>query len=296
MMDTVTFRSAVRGDTKLVCLLGNPVAHSISPVIHNHAFASLNLPYCYVPLAVEPRSVHVALQLLRAARFAGANVTIPHKSSVIHYCDRLSPLSKVTGTVNTLYWDGDLLCGTTTDCEGFCQALRDAGHELAGSSIVILGNGGAARTLSIALGLEGKIASLCIVGRNRERISALARAVKERGGFETGFATLDDPRLGEIMENCTLLVNCTNVGMHPKSDATPLDARFFHEGMMVFDAIYNPAQTRFLLEASQAGCRTENGLRMLLFQGLASLRYWTGITVSPELFPVDKLQALVERG
>lgn len=148
--------SAIRGDTKIVCLIGYPVAHSISPIIHNHAFRSLGLPYCYIPLPVPPAALHAACALFRASRFAGANVTIPHKSAITHYCDRLSPLSTITGTVNTLYWEGDVLCGTTTDPEGFTRAVAAAGHELVGSHVVIIGNGGTARTLSIALSLEKK--------------------------------------------------------------------------------------------------------------------------------------------
>lgn len=287
--------SFISGSSRLVCLIGYPVAHSISPVIHNHAFRELNLPYCYIPLAVPPQSVHTAAMLFRSAQFAGANVTIPHKSAISHYCDRLSPLSAATGTVNTLYWEGETLCGTTTDPEGFTRALAAAGHSLAGSRMVLLGNGGTARTLAIALAMEKRIASLCIVGRNSKRIAALADAVRTATGFPVNAEPLDGNKLPEIMEQCTLLVNCTSVGMHPATDQTPLSKSFLHPGMMVFDAIYNPAETKLLREARECGCATENGLRMLLLQGLASFRRWTGVTVPEELFPTELLQSLIER-
>lgn len=285
----------IRGDTKLIGIFGHPVAHSISPLIHNHAFRELGLPYCYIPLAVPPGDIHTAAYLFRSAKFAGANVTIPHKSAITHYCDRLSPLSRATGTVNTLYWDDTTLCGTTTDSEGFVRAVTAAGHQLDGSRMVLLGNGGTARTLAIALTMQKKISSLCIVGRNHGRISALAKVVSEVGGFPVAAETLDSDNLPGVMKLCNLLVNCTSVGMHPNSDATVLPGKFLHKDMTVFDAIYNPAETRLLREAREAGCRTENGLRMLLFQGLASFKYWTGVEVPEELFPPSLLYSLLEK-
>lgn len=287
--------SAIRGDTKIVCLIGYPVMHSISPVIHNHAFRTLDLPYCYIPLPVPQGAVHTAAALLRASRFAGANITIPHKSAMTHYCDRLSPLSTITGTVNTLYWEGNTLCGTTTDPEGFTRAVSAAGHRLEGSHVVILGNGGTARTLAIALALEKRVATLTICGRNSTRITALAQAVERSTGVTVATAVLGTAPLAAALERCTLLVNCTNVGMHPAVDATPLPKEFLHAGMMVFDAIYNPSQTQLLRDAAQKGCSTENGLRMLLFQGLASFRYWTGVQPPEDLFPLHELSTFIER-
>lgn len=285
----------IRGNTRIVALVGYPVAHSISPIIHNHAFKSLALPYCYVALPVPPHAIHTLAPLFRAANFAGANITIPHKSALTHYCDRLSPLSIATGTVNTLYWEGTSLCGTTTDPEGFTRAVAAAGHDLDNSNVIILGNGGTARTLAIALSLEKRIASLTIAGRNSSKISDLAIEVSEKTGFTVASLSFDNPFLMDAASRCTLLVNCTNVGMHPDTEATPLPSRFFHPGMTVFDAIYNPSETRLLREAKAAGCRTENGLRMLLYQGLASFTYWTGKRVPDDLFPISQLQSFIER-
>lgn len=285
----------IRGNTRLVALVGYPVAHSISPIIHNHAFKSLALPFCYVALPVPPQAIHTLAPLFRAANFAGANITIPHKSALTHYCDQLSPLSIATGTVNTLYWKNSSLCGTTTDPEGFTRAVAASGHELDNSKVIILGNGGTARTLAIALALEKRIASLAIAGRNISKITELAGEVSAKTKFTVASVAFDDPRLSEAVDRCTLLVNCTNVGMHPDTEATPLPSRFLHSGMTVFDAIYNPFETRLLREAKAAGCRTENGLRMLLYQGLASFTYWTGMSVPEDLFPMRQLQTFIER-
>lgn len=285
--------SHVRGDTRIVCLIGNPVAHSLSPQIHNHAFRTLNLPFIYIPLSVPSGSLYTAAFAMRSFSFAGANVTIPHKSDITRYCDSLSELSKITGTVNTLYFTDGILRGTTTDPEGFTRALAWMGKGTEGDHVVILGNGGTARTISIYLGLHKKIASLTIVGRNHLKVASLVSEIGAKTGYVARTCTFDDPRLGEVMEQCTLLVNCTSVGMHPCTEATPLSAKYLHKSTVVFDAIYNPVRTRLLQEAQDAGCAVQNGLRMLLYQGLASFRLWTGIEAPEDIFDISELESMV---
>lgn len=283
----------IRGDTRIVGLLGYPVAHSISPQIHNHAFRSLNLNFAYMPFEVSPQGLGKVIQALRSLKFAGANVTIPHKGNACNYCDILSPLSNVTGTVNTLYLKDGLLYGTTTDPEGFYRAVFSMGFDFNNSNIVILGNGGTARTLAFSLALERKVASLTLVGRNEVKVSTLAHEIKEKTGFNISYSTFDNQELNKIMENCGLLVNTTNVGMHPNINETPLESKFFHSSMTVFDVIYNPVKTRFLTEAANAGCLTQNGLRMLLYQALASSRLWSGTEVPESIYNIEELQNLI---
>jgi shikimate dehydrogenase len=220
---------------------------------------------------------------------AGANVTIPHKEAALRYCDEVSELSMATGTVNTLYMRDGRLCGTTTDPAGFYRALELAGHVLGDDNVVILGSGGTARTLGAALLLDKKCRSLTIAARSPDKAAALVSLLKKTGAAKVSHCGLDDEK---IFENCSLLVNCTSVGMRPDVDGTPLDKRFFRAGMMVFDVIYNPCATRFLKEAAEAGCRTKNGLLMLLHQGLESFRYWTGEEPPEDLFDEGQLQSL----
>ncbi|MDO5575818.1 MAG: shikimate dehydrogenase, partial [Fibrobacter sp.] len=275
-------------------LLGYPVAHSLSPQIHNHAFRHLDIPYAYIPLPVHKSALHSVIHTIRECSFAGANVTIPHKASVVHYCDELSELSRHTGTVNTLYFKDNRLCGTTTDPQGFFRALAWMGHKLENSNVVILGNGGTSRTLGIALTLDKNIRSLSIAGRNAERVEALASEISSITNFRVGHCSVSDSQtLKSIMDNCDLLVNCTSAGMHPNTQQTPLPATYFHKGMTVFDVIYNPAETRFLAEARQAGCKTQNGLRMLLYQGLSSFKLWTGIDVPEEIYDLGALSKMI---
>ncbi|MDR2578877.1 MAG: shikimate dehydrogenase [Chitinispirillales bacterium] len=284
---------SVTGRTKTVCLLGYPVAHSISPQIHNRAFRELGLPYVYIPLSVSPKNLHSAIFTLREG-MAGANVTIPHKEAALRFCDEVSELSMITGTVNTLYMRDGRLCGTTTDPIGFYRALEAAGHVFGGDDVVILGNGGTARTLGAALLLDKKCRSLTIAARSAQKAAALVSPLGEIGTIPVGYCLLGSPDSKDIFARCSLLINCTSAGMRPDVDNTPLDKSFFHPGMTVFDAIYNPAVTRLLREAAEAGCKTQNGLLMLLHQGLESFRYWTGVDAPADIFDEALLRSFVD--
>jgi len=285
--------SFVTGRTKCVCLLGYPVAHSISPQIHNRAFRELNLPYVYIPLCIKPKNLHSAIYTIRES-MAGANVTIPHKEAALRFCDEVSELSAATGTVNTLYIRDGKLCGTTTDPAGFYRALESSGHVFGDDDVVILGSGGTARTLGAALLLDKKCRTLTIAARSKDKAAALASSLEKIGAGKVCYRILGTPESEEAFARCTLLVNCTSAGMRPNIDDTPLARKFFHAGMTVFDAIYNPSVTRFLREAAEAGCKTQNGLMMLLYQALESFRYWTGVEAPADLFDEARLAGLVE--
>jgi shikimate dehydrogenase len=286
----MTMETFIRGSTRMAYLLGWPVAHSLSPIIHNHAFRTLKLPCAYAPLPVQSKDLHQVIYSLRSTGALGANVTLPHKQRAATYCDVLSPLSHRLGTVNTLYFNGRMLYGTTTDPAGFLRALASMGHDAHNGSVVILGNGGTARTLAAALAFERIPKRIALAGRNFARVSSLASEISCAADFPVPAFSLDAPELGDVMARCTLLINCTSAGMHPDITDTPLDKKFFHKGMTVFDTIYNPEITRFLAEAEAAGCQTQNGLRMLLYQGLASLALWTGIDVMEDIFDLKELQ------
>lgn len=279
------------GSTRLVALLGHPVAHSISPQIHNHGFATLGLPFAYIPLDTPIDRLGGVVDTLRQCRFAGANVTIPLKQAVVTFCDHISDESRMTGAVNTLYFDNNAnLCGTTTDSAGFLRALDATGYDPDGARIVIVGNGGTARTLSYALAARKIPAALTLVGRNRDRVCALADEVRDRTCYPVVGFGLDSAACSEAIAEATLLVNCTNAGMHPNTDQIPLDPSLLHPALTVFDTIYNPVTTRLLDEAVRVGCAVSNGLLMLLHQGLESFRYWTGVDAPVGLFDPDELQ------
>jgi shikimate dehydrogenase len=285
----------IDGSTRPVGLFGYPVAHSLSPHIHNHAFCELGLPFVYVPLEIAPEKIADAVAGLRSLGFAGANVTIPHKQAIAKLCDEISALSTLTATVNTLYFKDGRLRGTTTDPEGFLRALSWAGHSPNGGTIVILGNGGTARTLGFALAHDKIPKRLIFAGRNEQRVSGLADQIQKATGFDVEWVLLSDTKLADVLSQCTLCVNCTSAGMHPDTDTSVLGPEHFHSGMTVLDTIYNPAETKFLSYAKKAGCRAQNGLRMLLYQGLASFKYWTGVEAPESLFDLEELQRLVSK-
>jgi shikimate dehydrogenase len=283
----------IAGSTRLVGLFGWPVAHSVSPVFQNHLFRHYGLDFAYVPLPVPPERLHAALQAVRACGFAGANVTIPHKRQVLHFCDRISDLSQAVGAVNTLYVQDGLWCGTTTDADGFFRAVGTLDSAAAEGHVVVLGNGGVARTIAYALAMRGTCRSLTLAGRNTQRVSLLAAEVAVSTGFAVQAAGLGDPGFAGIMKECTLCVNGTSAGMHPNSDVSPIPATLLHRGLLVFDTVYNPPRTRLMVEAESAGCRVENGLKMLVYQGLASFRLWTGIEPDETLIDIPALQNLI---
>lgn len=285
----------ISGTTRIIALLGDPVAHSISPQIHNHAFATMGLDYAYIPMRVDSSQLGTVVSALRACGFAGANVTIPHKQSVMGLCDRISPLSQHIGAVNTLYFDGSHLTGTSTDAQGFFAALHWMGCDPTGSDIVILGNGGTARTLAFACALQKKPRSLTLIGRDLSRVSSLAQSITTATGSNVGHSTFDSPQCSSVLARASLLVNCTSAGMHPDIDLSPVDTSMLSKTTTVFDTIYNPIETTLLRQARAIGCPCQNGLRMLLYQACASFTLWTGATVSEEIFSMDELVAAIDQ-
>ncbi|MBD3320280.1 MAG: shikimate dehydrogenase [Chitinivibrionales bacterium] len=283
----------IRGATRPVGLFGYPVGHSVSPLFQNHAFRKLELPFVYIPLEVKPGSIHQAAHALGVMGFAGANATIPHKQALIQCCDSISDISRLIGAVNTLYFENDRLCGTTTDPQGFLRALRWMDHDPCGGNIIILGNGGTARSLGFALAKDSIPRSLILVGRKRERVEPLAREISAKTGFQVGWSLFSGSSLADHFGHCSLCVNCTSVGMHPHIDASPLDSAVLNPETTVFDVIYNPPKTKLLCDAEQKGCTIQNGLRMLLYQGLESFTYWTGKTVPEDIFDMAELERLV---
>ena len=280
----------VLGTTKITGLIGNPVSHSLSPLIHNHGFAQLNLDYTYIPLGIKPEALSGLISTLRSLEFAGANVTIPYKSSILVHCDKVSELSQLTGTVNTLYYKENCLYGTTTDGIGFINALAHHNQTLKAKNITIIGNGGTARTLAIILAHQENPSSITLLGRNLQKLTTLAQEVTNKTDFVVHTVTIGSPQEKETLNTTDILVNCTPVGMHPHEDASPIDPTLVPKSTYVFDAIYNPSETKLLRETRARGCAGQNGLMMLLLQGLASFEYWTNTPISPDLFDLEQLQ------
>ena len=259
----------------------------MSPVMHNAAIQAAGINACYLPIPCSPGTLGDVIAGLRGMGFLGANVTIPHKQAVIEHLDGLSEESRFTGSVNTLYWEGDRLMGTTTDAPGAVLNLRQAGIELDGKRVTVLGTGGAARALAFALargscmGTGGsdetfRLPQLTILGRDRRKAGSLAQDIAE------GSAAGTEVRAGLLAEFAALgssadvIINCTSVGMTPDVQGCPIDPTLLEARHAVYDIVYQPRQTVLLQEAKRKGCRTVEGIGMLVHQGAASFRTWFG--------------------
>ena len=278
--------------SRRVGLIGWPVAHSLSPAMHNAAFKALGLDWRYDLLPVPPGELEAAVTDLRAGQYAGANVTVPHKSAVMAYLDGIDDAARSIGAVNTVVVRGEGLLGYNTDAPGLVGAVDDAGLELSGRRALVLGAGGAARAVVYALARAG--CAVTIYNRTVMRAASLAAHVQKQGlsgavGWLPGEEALRELDLARL----DLLVNATSLGMWPKVDESP-----WPEGMplpshwAVFDLVYNPLQTRLLREARQAGARTIDGLGMLVRQGVLAFELWTGCTPPADLMREAALDVL----
>jgi shikimate dehydrogenase len=258
---------------KRVCgLIGDPVEHSLSPVMHNAAFAADGLDFIYVPFRVEKERLGEAILGMRGLNIRGLNVTIPHKVAVIPFLDGLDELAGKIGAVNTIVNNNGCLTGHNTDAGGFLKALVESDIEPAGKKVAVLGAGGAAR--AIAFSMAGAGASLIILNRKLEFGWAVSLADQLEQAFNIKVAALEhtEANLETALHSADILVNATSVGMSPGTDETPIPHRLLKPELVVFDVVYNPRKTRLLTEAGVVGAKTIGGLEMLVWQGV--LAFW----------------------
>lgn len=262
-----------RASTRGLAVLGWPVRHSLSPVMHNAALQAQELDLAYLALPVPPERLLDVVGVLGTVGFVGANVTVPHKQAVMEACDRLTDEARLIGAVNTLHWDGDAtdggLTGDNTDAVGLYRALEQA--EVAAGPAVLLGTGGAARAAVVALARRG--APVTVVGRRPDAAAGVAE-VGARAGAAVSSCGLDDPHLDELVRDAVLVVNATPVGMGDES----LPAPFMSLGtdQTAYDLIYAPPDTPFLQAAVAGGAAAHHGLSMLVHQAAVAYERWTG--------------------
>ncbi|MEJ2222660.1 MAG: shikimate dehydrogenase [Desulfobacterales bacterium] len=263
----------IDAETSLFGLIGNPVAHSLSPVMHNQAFAASGYNGVYLAFRViDPRT---AIKGIAALDFKGVSVTLPHKVAVMDYLDEVDETAARIGAVNTIVNKRGRLIGYNTDCPGALEALRTR-TSIKGKSVALIGAGGAAR--AIGFGLMAAGARVTILNRTRLSGERLA------GDLQAQFLPL-----GEwAPDRYEVLINTTPLGMHPETDAAPIPKEELTKKMIVMDIVYNPLETRLLKEAAAGGCRTINGLEMFVFQGAKQFELWTG-----QKAPVGVMRAAV---
>ncbi|MDY3248996.1 MAG: shikimate dehydrogenase [Candidatus Choladocola sp.] len=281
----------ITGHTRLGCLLGTPVSHSISPMMYNESFRLLDLDCVYLCFDTADADLKQMVHTLKDMNVFGFNLTMPDKERIIEYLDELSPAARMIGAVNTVKNENGRLIGHNTDGIGYMWSVRDTGHDVTSGAMTLLGAGGAASSIAIQAALDG-VPRLHIInrkGRSWANANRLADTINQNTKCLADVTDMEDVA---AVKNCilesSLLTNATSIGMAPHPDASPIrDTSCFHPGLLVSDIIYNPRQTKLMQEAEKAGCRTSNGLYMLLYQGEAAFRIWTGKDM-----PVEEIRKL----
>lgn len=270
----------ITGHTRLTGLLGSPVAHSKSPLMHNEAFRLLRLDYVYLCFDVKEDNLKTAFEGLKKLNVAGFNCTMPDKTAICELLDDLSPAAKMIGAVNTVVNENGRYIGHNTDGIGYMQSVKDAGFDLKGETMTLLGAGGAASSIFVQAALDGvkKINLFSIKDRFWEKAEKMVDMVNSNTDCDAKLIELgNDDILSEAISNSKILTNATSVGMAPNTDNCIVkDFSVFNENLIVSDVIYNPMETKLLKIAKEHGCPTFNGIYMLLYQGAEAFKLFTG--------------------
>ncbi len=263
----------ISGTTRLLALIGHPVEHSLSPRMHNAAFAADGLDFVYVCLDVDPDDLPAAVKGAAALKLRGFNITMPHKRAMISLLDELDEGARISGAVNTVVIDGSSLRGYNTDGGGMVMACEQAGIELSGQRVLLLGAGGAAAAIAVAFGGAG-IRELNIANRSVEHAIELRNKLRGAGMEKVVVHPLD--ALDEAVLETEIIVNATSLGMK-EGDPLPIPAGYVEDGKAVCDAVYRPGtETSLVRLARERGARVATGKRMLLYQGVLAQKLWTG--------------------
>lgn len=267
----------IRGTTKVTGLFGYPVEHSLSPLMHNAAFEYLGLDYCYVTFPVRPDALDNAVRGIKALNLKGVNVTVPHKENVMPFLDEIDEEASFIGAVNTILNSDGLLTGRNTDGRGFMSSLAEAGISAEAKTVLVIGAGGACRAIGYYLSREASKLYISDIDKSKT-----ARLVQDFTAIRSNVEGLKEPG---GLRGIDILINATPLGIKD-SDPSPLDISLITEGMTVCDLIYK--DTPLLRAASAKGCKTLNGLGMLLHQGALAFEIWTG--VKP---PIDAMRKAI---
>lgn len=270
----------ITGHTELIGLMAYPIRHSSSPAMHNEAFAYLGLDYAYLAFEVDNDTLEDAVKGLRALKLVGSNVSMPNKTVVGQYLDKLSPAAELCGAVNTIVNENGVLTGHITDGIGYMKALKDNDIDVIGKKMTIVGSGGAATAIEVQAALDG-VAEMSIFNIKDKfwaNAEETVKKINEKTECKVALFDLADlDKLKAEIEDSYLFANATGMGMKPLEGQTYIpDKSFFRPDLIVTDVVYSPRETAMLKMAKEVGCKTMNGLGMMLFQGAAAFEMWTG--------------------
>ncbi len=282
----------ITGYTGLAGLFAHPVHHSSSPMMHNEAFAKLGLDYAYLGFDVDNDNLEDAIKAMRTFKMIGANVSMPNKTLVGQYLDEISPAAKLCGAINTIVNQDGKLIGHITDGIGFMQSLEDNDVDIIGKKMTIGGAGGAATAIMVQAALDGvkEISVFNVKDKFFDQAAKKIAEINEKTDCQITLYDLADlDRLKQEIASSQLFVNATGVGMKPLEGKTYIpDASYLPKDVFVVDIIYAPEETALLKLAKEAGCKYMNGKAMVLFQGAASFKLWTG-----QDMPIDYMKKIL---
>lgn len=271
----------ISSHTKVLCIIGHPIEHSMSPTMHNPALQELGLDYVYVAFDIHPDKLKQAIDAIRTFDIKGVNVTIPHKEQIIPYLDEVDPIAKKMGAINTIKNENGYLKAKNTDAAGAKKSLLDAGCTIKGKNILFLGAGGVAR--SIAYILSDDAEKIILTDVIEEKAVNVAAEIKRNMNVNIEGKLASEKIIGQEIKQADILINATPIGMHPKEDTAPISKELLHGELFVFDVIYNPMNTRLMKMASEIGCKALGGLEMLVNQGVIAFEWWTGKSPNSKL-------------
>ena len=280
-------KKKITGHTRLICLLGDPVSHSISPAMHNLSFETLGLDYVYLSFQTNVEQFDTTVSTLKQIGARGFNCTMPCKRIAAQTCDELSSAAKLMNSVNTVVIENGKLIGHNTDGVGYMKSVQDAGHDIIGKQMTLLGSGGASSAILAQAALDG-LTHINIFARKGASWDVMQNQVDLVNAQTNCKVTLnelaDKQALRSSIADSAILVNGSSVGMAPNIEGCLIpDSSYFHPELIVSDVIYNPRTTKLLAMAEEAGLKTFNGMYMLLYQGAEAFKIWTGQEMPIEL-------------
>jgi shikimate dehydrogenase len=284
----------ISGKTRVCAIIGDPVEHSLSPVMHNAAFKELGLNLVYVAFTVTTKELKDAILGARRLGLRGLNVTMPHKNAVMNYLDEVDATAKAIGAVNTILSNQGKLIGYNTDGNGAMIALQENGVYPEEKKLVLLGAGGAAK--AIAYHAAQDVDELVILNRTPEKAKKLADMLRKSFGNKVKGGTLSSTVLKDELETADILVNATSVGMHPNVNSSPVPSSLLRRDLCVMDIIYNPLETRLIADAKSVGAKVVSGLEMLIYQGAVAFEIWTNCPAPVEVMRNAALNELEKQG
>ena len=286
----------ISGATKIYGVIGDPIEHSLSPIIQNAAFEAAGLDSTFLAFKVKSAEVERAINGMRGLGIQGINVTMPHKNEVIKFLDGVEENARQLNAVNTIKNDKGKLYGFNTDGVGALNALRENGFDPKGKKVALLGAGGAARAIAYAIARETE--ELAIVNRTLNSAAELANMIYQNFNSKVCAYTLSPLAIKGTLSEAELLINTSSVGMKPNEARSPVNKRWLRSDLAVMDIVYNPVETKLAKEAKSAGAKVISGVEMLIYQGAASFEIWTGKKAPVEVMREAALNQLrkVQKG